>query len=447
MSVRRRSAAVDVVVVGGGHCGLAMSRALSQRSIEHIVLERGEVANAWRAERWDSLRLLTPNWMTRLPGHAYDGDDPDGYMAAPEVADFLSRYAQEVAAPVRIGTTVLRAGRDADGWRIETTQGDWQCRALVVATGAATRPVVPTLARELPAGVEQLTALAYRRPAQLPDGGVLVVGASATGLQLAQEIQRSGRPVTLAVGEHVRMPRLYRGRDIQWWLLAAGMLDQRLEDVDDVRRVRRLPSPQLIGTPDRATLDLNALQQQGVTIVGRLAQVRDGRALFSGSLRNVCALADLKLNRLLDVFDRWALQARLDGRIDAVGPRPLATRINTSAPTALELQSRFRTVIWATGVRPDHSWLDLPVFDRFGELRHAGGIADAPGLYVLGLPFLRRRKSSYIHGAGEDVDDLVVHLAEYLDRSARVVASAHIPAHRNRPLESTEFKRLRPLPA
>jgi putative flavoprotein involved in K+ transport len=421
---RGQANAVDVVIVGGGHCGLAMSRALSQRGIAHVVLERGEVANAWRAERWDSLRLLTPNWMTRLPGLAYDGADPDGYMTAPEVAGFLSRYAAMVAAPLRAATTVLGARPTGNGWCVETTQGDWQCRALVIATGAAGRPVVPTAAADVPGEITQFTALDYRRPAQLPDGGVLIVGASATGLQLAQEIQRSGRPVTLAVGEHVRMPRLHRGRDIQWWLLAAGVLDQRREDVDDVTRVRRLPSPQLIGTPERAALDLNVLQRGGVRVVGRLAQVRDGRALFSGSLRNVCALADLKMNRLLDTLDDWALGAGLGQDVDAAEPRPAITRLPDTATTALDLKRHFRSVIWATGMRPDHAWLDAALRDRAGTLRHDGGVAELPGLYVLGLPFLRRRKSSYIHGAGQDVDELVPHLAAHLNRAARARGAA-----------------------
>lgn len=415
----------DVAIVGGGHCGLVMSRALSLRGIGHVVLERGEVGNAWRHERWDSLRLLTPNWMTRLPGLAYDGADPQGYMTSAEVAGFLSRYAASVAAPLRTGTTVLRARRLDSGWRVETTQGDWQCRALVVATGAASRPVVPAMAADIPAEIAQFTALDYRRPSQLPDGGVLVVGASATGLQLAQELQRSGRPVTLAVGEHVRMPRIYRGRDIQWWLLASGVLDQQLADVDDVSRVRRLPSPQLIGTPERATLDLNALQREGVRVVGRLAGIRDGQALLSGSLRNACALADLKLMRLLDAFDAWALQAGLAD--DTPEPRPEPTQLPAIATTALDLRTHFRSVIWATGLRPDHSWLDAALLDRHGALRHDGGIADAPGLYVLGLPFLRRRKSSYLHGAGNDANELAAHLSEHLAfgrAPARVAAAA-----------------------
>lgn len=430
MNASRRANAVDVVIVGGGHCGLAMSRALSQRGIGHVVLERGEVANAWRTERWDSLRLLTPNWMTRLPGQAYDGADPDGYMTSAEVAGFLSRYAATAAAPLRTATTVLGARPTGDGWWVETTQGDWQCRALVVATGAAGRPVVPAAAADVPGEVAQFSALDYRRPAQLPDGGVLIVGASATGLQLAQEIQRSGRAVTLAVGEHVRMPRLYRGRDIQWWLLAAGVLDQRLADVDDVGRVRRLPSPQLVGTPERGTLDLNVLQRGGVRVAGRLAQVRDGRALFSGSLRNACALADLKMNRLLDTFDDWALGDGMRPDVDAVEPRPAPTRLPDTATTVLDLKRHFRSVIWATGMRPDHGWLDASLRDRAGTLRHEGGVADLPGLYVLGLPFLRRRKSSFIHGAGQDVDELVGHLTAHLNQSARARSAARGIARR-----------------
>ena len=419
---RRAATVVDVVVVGGGHCGLAMSHALSQRSIEHVVLERGQVGNAWRTERWDSLRLLTPNWMTRLPGQRYDGDEPDGYMGAGEVAALLSAYAKKMGVPLVTGATVLRIAAAPGGYRVSTDRGDWLARAVVLASGAFNKPIVPRLAESVPDGIAQLTAHDYRAPYQLADGAVLVVGASATGLQLAHEIQRNGRPVTLAVGEHVRMPRLYRGRDVQWWMLASGVLDQRIEEMDDPDRARGLPSPQLVGTPERATLDLNALRQQGVAIVGRLVGIRDGQAQFSGSLRNVCALADLKLNRLLDGFDAWAqrsCRAPGGGAIE----RPAATQVDASPRLGLDLKREVRTVVWATGFKPDHSWLDLPVFDRGGRLKHDRGIVDAPGLYVLGLPFLRRRKSSFIHGAEDDVRELASHLVDHLDATCRVQVS------------------------
>ncbi|HET7793124.1 MAG TPA: NAD(P)/FAD-dependent oxidoreductase [Rhizobacter sp.] len=407
---------VDVVVIGAGPFGLAMSHALSQRSIRHVVLERGEVGEAWRSERWETLRLLTPNWMTQLPGQGYSGNDPGGYMSAAELVAFLSAYARKIAAPVHTATTVLQVRKLASGYLVHTDRGDWPCRALVLASGAYRRPLVPAFASALPSTIQQVTAQAYRRPSQLDAGGVLVVGASATGLQLAQEIHHSGRPVTLATGEHVRMPRLYRGRDIQWWMHASGLLDQRIDDVDDPARVRHLPSPQLVGTPERATLDLNLLQQQGVQVVGRLAGIRDGRALFSGSLRNVCALADLKMNRLLDGLDAWAEREGLAAGLPPPD-RPAATEVAASPVLSLDLQ-HIRTVLWATGLRPDHSWLALPVFDRHGELMHQGGVVTgAPGVYALGLPFMRRRKSSFIHGAGDDVRELVVHLAAHLDRA------------------------------
>lgn len=409
----------DVVVIGAGHCGLAASQALSQRSIDHVVLERGEVANAWRTERWDSLKLLTPNWMCRLPGQAYDGGAPDGYMGAAEVADFIARYADRVHAPVLAHTAVLGVrplADGADGWCVETDQGDWSCRAVVLASGACSRALVPKLADALPASVAQWTAQTYRRPAQLDPGGVLVVGASATGLQLAQELRRSGRKVLLASGEHVRMPRLYRGRDVQWWLLASGVLDQRIEAMDDPVRARRLPSPQLVGSAERATLDLNTVQQQGVELCGRLASLRGHRAQFSGSLRNVCALADLKMNRMLDAFDAWATDRGLDRELGAV-QRFAPTAVGASPRLEIELGREVRTIVWATGYRADHAWLAAPVFDRWGGLRHDRGVVDAPGLYVLGLPFLRRRKSSFIHGAEDDVCEIVAHLAGHLDRT------------------------------
>src|SRR5690606_36370349 len=205
------------VVIGAGHAGLAMSHCLSARSIDHVVHERGEVANSWKTERWDSLRLLTPNWQSRLPGYRYEGNDPDGYRTMPETIRFLERYAETCGAPVRTHTTVTSVRAGGDGYRIATDQGEWECRTVVVATGACSIPSVPAFAAALPSSIRRLTPQQYRNPGQIPDGGVLVVGASATGTQIAEELQLSGRPVTLAVGEHIRAPRLYRGRDIEWW--------------------------------------------------------------------------------------------------------------------------------------------------------------------------------------------------------------------------------------
>jgi len=389
-----------------------------------VVLERGEVANSWRRERWDSLRLLTPNWQTRLPGCQYEGADPDGYMTMGEVIDFISLYAMSSGAPVRTNTTVTSVRQADTGYQVTTNQGDLSCRTVVLASGACNVPSVPSLRQAVPATVLSFTPFDYRNPDHLPEGGVLIVGASATGVQLADEIHRSGRPVTLSVGEHVRLPRTYRDRDVLWWMDASGVWNQRYDEVDDLARARRLPSPQLVGTPRRTTLDLNALSAAGVEIVGRLAAVRDGRALFSGGLRNQFALADLKMNRLLDTFDEWAQAHARDaevGRPERFEPTgaPRSSRLN------LDLRNgEIRSIVWATGFRPDYRWLDVPVIDDKGYLRHDGGVVDAPGLYALGLPVLRRRKSSFIYGVEDDAHELVDHLAGYLATTSRRSSSA-----------------------
>jgi putative flavoprotein involved in K+ transport len=376
------------------------------------VLERGEIANSWRRERWDSLRTLTPNWMNRLPGQGYDGHDPDGYMGMGEVVDLIDRFALASKAPVRTGTEVTSVRRVGEGYTVTTSDGEISCRTVVIASGACNRPSVPALAASVPPSVAQFTPFDYRGPANLPDGGVLVVGASATGVQLAAEIRRSGRPVTLSAGEHVRLPRLYRGRDVLWWMDASGVWDQRYDEVDDLTRARRLPSPQLVGTPERTTLDLGTLATMGVELVGRLAAVRGTEALFSGGLRNVFALADLKMTRLLDTFDEWALRSGLD----ALPPdRPGPTPVPKTPRLRLDLAGgEITTIIWATGFRPEYGWLDVPVVDEKGNLRHDGGVVESPGLYALGLPLLRRRRSTFLHGIEDDAREVIGHLAKAL---------------------------------
>ena len=406
-------------MIGAGHAGLAISRALTEHAIEHVVLERGEVANSWQCERWDSLRLLTPNWQSRLPGYPYRGADPDGFMTMPEVIEHVAGFAHAISAPVRTHTAVTSVSRVAGGYEIATGNGGIRCRSLVIASGAANVPHVPKVREAVPPPIACVTAFDYGNAERLPRGGVLVVGASATGVQLADEIHRSGRPVTLSVGEHVRLPRTYRGQDVLWWMEHSGVWNQRYDEIDDIERARGLPSPQLIGTPEHGTLDLNVLSAAGVEIVGRLAAIRDGRALFSGGLRNQFALADLKKQRLLDTFDQWARESAPG--VEAEPQRFEPTHAPAAPRLGLDLRSgEIRSIVWATGFRPEYRWLEVPVLDRKGELRHDGGvIVDAPGMYAIGLPVLRRRKSTFIIGAEDDARDIVTHLASYLGTACR----------------------------
>jgi len=332
----------------------------------------------------------------------------------PETIRFLEGYAAAITAPVRTQVRVTSVTRTDEGYRVATDGDTWTARSVVMATGACNTAAVPPVAAALPSGLQSLTSQDYRNPDQVADGGVLVVGASASGTQIAEELLRSGRPVTLAVGEHIRAPRMYRGRDIQWWMDQAGVFDDRYDEVDDVNRARNVPSMQLAGSTDRHDVDLNRLTDLGAQLVGRLAGVADGKAQFSGSLRNQCALSDLKMNRLLERIDTWATEHGVDDTVGA--PHRFApTRVPAVPPLTMDLSARgIRTVLWATGYRADYSWLDVPVLDRKGRVRHEGGVVDSPGLYLLGLPFLRRRKSSLIDGAAADAQDLCDHLAQHL---------------------------------
>ena len=403
--------ATDVIVIGAGHAGLATSFLLSKHGVKHVVLERGEVANSWRKERWESLQLLTPNWQTRLPGFQYNGEDPDGYMGMAELIGFIEDYAKQSRAPVRTNTNVTSLSKQGDTYRVVSDRGEWTAKAVVIASGACNIPTVPKVAADVPDYVAQLTPHQYRTPNKIDAGGVLVVGASSSGIQIADELMRAGHRVTMAVGEHVRLPRTYRGKDILHWMDHCGILSERYDEVDDIARGRSLPSMQLVGADDKADLNLNGLIDRGAQITGRLMGVQNGVAQFSGSLRNVCALADLKMNRLLNAID----EAVADEDVAASPERFEATRIADAPILTMNLRDEsIRTIVWATGYRPDYSWLDIPVLDRKGRIEHDGGIIGEPGLYVLGLPLMRRRKSSFIFGIEDDATDITNHLVNYL---------------------------------
>ena len=296
----------SVVVISAGQAGLAVSYLLSAVGTDHVVLERGRTAARWDAHAWQSLRLLTPNWMSRLPGHSYRGPDPDGFMRAKEVGNYLRSYAALSAAPVTEGVEVVSVRRCAGGYRIVTTAGTWTAVSVVLATGWCDLPYVPGMASRLDSRIMQLTPAVYSAPEALPDGGVLVVGASATGVQLADELAASGRRVALAVGSHSRVPRTYRALDICWWLDAVGVFGRTLAEHPRPAAARREPSLQLSGRPGGRDVGLPALQARGVVLTGRLTDADGRRVLLAQDLAVTTREADERLRKLLRRIDAFA---------------------------------------------------------------------------------------------------------------------------------------------
>ena len=398
----------DAIIIGGGQAGLAMSRCLTEYGIDHVVLERGRVGERWRSERWDSLRMLTPNWQSRLPHWHYEGEHPDDFMTMPEFIRHLERYAQSFEAPVQTGTTVRAVERLVGGrYRVSTDKGEWAASNVVIATGFCDRPRVPDFADAVPSDIFQLVPSNYRNPAQLPDGNVLVVGASATGLQIADELAEAGRAVTLAVGTHVRVPRRYRGKDILYWMDTMGAFAAPADPAEE----RKSPPPQLVGTPENRDLDVGVLQNKGVRLTGRAVAIRGHRVIFADDLKDKVATADAQMMQLLAKIDDFIVSTGSIGQApEPDSPAPIEPH---PAPTEIDLRAdKIRTVVWATGYERRYPWLKIPVLNDRGEIRHVGGVTPEPGLYVLGIRFQRRKDSNLIDGVGRDAEDLSRHLAD-----------------------------------
>ena len=398
---------IDTVVIGAGHTGLATSRLLTEAGRDHVVLDRGRLAESWRSARWDSLRLLTPNWMSRLPMWRYQGPDAEEFMAVPELVGYLESYARSFHPPIEQWTAVQDVRRVDNGYRVTTTGNVWSARNVVVAAGP--RPRVPALATGLHPDVWQIHTNRYRNPAALPDGGVLVVGASASGVQIASELRQAGRDVVLSVGAHTRLPRRYRGMDIMWWLEQIGALGRTIDDVDDVRRARQEPSLQLAGDRGLPDLDLARLRDLGVLVTGRLANLDGYRARLCGDLSLSTAAAEARLRRTIRTIDQYVMTAGLEHEVLPATPvRPV---ILSGSPHALDLRSAgISTVVWATGLRHRYSWLRVPVVDDHGDIEQYRGVTSAPGLYVIGLRFMHRRNSQFIDGARHDAQTITEHL-------------------------------------
>ena len=389
---------LETVIIGGGQAGLTMSHHLSRLGQPHVVLERHRIAERWRSERWDSLRFQFPNWAMRLPDFSYAGDDPDGFAPREAVVRFIEDYADFIGAPLRTGVEVRRLHRspDGNGFRMDLNGATAEARNVVIATGPYQRPAIPAAAKGL-GEMLQISASGYRNPGQLPAGGVLVVGAGASGCQIAEELLLSGRRVVLSVGPHRRVPRRYRGRDYIWWIAALG-LDDKVADEQAVRQ-----GPLLIsGAGGGHTIDLRAFAASGMVLAGRLQAAHEGVVAFAPDLAANLAAGDDSYAGFIRMADAHVAQAGLALPLDPDAclrlPKPVVYGVE-----ALDLRAAGITaVIWATGYHYDFGWIDLDMFGPTGQPVHRRGVTGVAGAYFLGLPFLHKTKSSFLSGVGED---------------------------------------------
>jgi putative flavoprotein involved in K+ transport len=412
----------DTLVIGAGQAGLAASRLLTERGHDHVVLDSGRVGERWRSATWDSLHLLTPNWMNALPGAEYGGPDPDGFATASEFVDYLGAYAGSFDAPVEEHAGVASLHQRNGCFQAVTDGTVWRATNVIIATGWCDRPAVPAMSAAASSRIRQIVPSNYRNPGSLAPGGVLVVGASSTGIQLADEMRAAGRPVTLAVGSHTRLPRTYRGMDIYWWLERLGVLETTIDELADHVRARREPSIQAIGRPDRRQLDLATLQRAGVRLVGRLTGIDGLRVHLAPDLRATVVAADRRMRRLLHRID---LHIDLEGLRQEVldGQRLPAV---TVGPVLHELELRgegITNIVWATGYRRSYPWFQLPVLDQRGEICQRRGRTPVPGLYVLGQRFQYRRSSNFIGGVGRDAAFVVDQITD--QRRATCTSASH----------------------
>jgi putative flavoprotein involved in K+ transport len=420
----RKASAVDVLVVGGGHAGLAMSALLTDAGREHLVVERREQLGGGWQDRWDEFRLVTPNWTTSFPGWAYDGPDPDGFMTRDEIAGRVARYADVIGAPVALGTEVQRlAPLPARGFRAVTTQGELFAREVVVATGSYHVPRMPRLSARISERITQLHSHDYRNAAMLPDGGVLIVGSGQTGLQLAEELAAAGRQVSVAVGSAGRVPRRYRGRDIFAWLAAVlrdgaayGVAFPAAAQLPDPRR-RFTAMPALSGHGGGHDTNLREFAAAGMRLAGRLTDADGERVTFAADLADNLAAADRffdeRFRAVIDTYiERAAIDAPPDSRVEIAYEPAGITELNL-------LREGISTIIWATGYALDYRWIEAPVLDDHGYPRNERGVSEIPGLHFLGLLWQHSQASASLIGPELDGPYLVDRLASAAPISAR----------------------------
>lgn len=412
-----------VLVVGGGQAGLSISAHLRTRGIEHVIFEKHRVAHAWRSQRWDAFCLVTPNWQCQLPGFPYAGPEPKGFMPRDAIVAYVEDFARAIAAPVREGVTVTRVGRDGAGpFQVETSSGPVTADAVVLAVSAYHAPNVPAMAGDLPAAITQIHSAAYKNPAALPGGAVVVVGSGQSGCQIAEDLHLAGRRVHLVVGTAPRCPRVYRGRDAVEWLSDLGQYDVPVDRHPKGEAVRRQANHYLTGRDGGRDIDLRRFAAEGMQLHGRLAAIADGVLRFGDDLARNLDNADAVYNGICTLIDTHIAErgiAAPPGRHYTPGWQPPDDAPGSLDPTAADVS----TVIWATGFRSDWRFVDLPLCEPTGYPAHTRGVTGVDGLYVVGMPWLHTWGSGRFLNVGRDAEFVVEHLSAHRTAPALRIAS------------------------
>lgn len=401
---------IDTVIVGGGQAGLAISYYLRQQAREHVVLERAPaVVNAWRNQRWDSFTLVTPNFQVRMPGAEYKGNNPYGFMSRAEVIKYFDDYVNRFELPVHCGVEVLSVEKTGGGYFVRASEGDYTAENIVIATGLYQSPRIPEFSSKIPAEILQIHSMEYKNPSSLPDGAVLVVGTGQSGAQIAEDLYQSGRKVYLSIGSAGRVPRRYRGRDINDWFTHIGMFDTKVEELKSPQ-AKFAPHPQISGKNGGESLNLHRFARDGVVLLGHLRDDHEGRLFIAPDLKETLAKVDQFEADSLKMVDEYIVRQGLSAPVETV-PQ-LRDGYQQEVITELDLKALgISTVIWATGYAFDFSLVKLPVVDADGYPIQNRGVTKYEGLYFLGMPWLHSRRSGILFGVGDDAGYLAEHIA------------------------------------
>ncbi|MEE7502041.1 MSMEG_0569 family flavin-dependent oxidoreductase [Methylobacterium mesophilicum] len=408
---------VPVAIVGGGQAGLSISYHLKQRGIAHLIFEKHTAAHTWATQRWDTFCLVTPNWQCDLPGHRYDGPDPDGFMKKDEIVAYLKAFVAKVRPPIREGVAVTRVARGDDGlFAIRTSEGDYTADEIVVASGGYHTPIVPRMAEKLPRAITQIHSNQYRNPAQLPDGAVLVVGSGQSGAQIAEDLHLAGRRVHLAVGDAPRCARFYRGRDVVAWLADMGYYEKTVDDHPLRDGVRDNTNHYVTGRDGGRDIDLRRFALEGMALHGVLEDYADGALRFRDNLRRSLDQADRTYNGINAAIDAYIDEAGIEAPVQA----PYSPVWEPGEPvTALPLHgSGIASIVWCIGFAPDFRWLDASVFNGAGQPKHRRGVTHEPGISFIGLPWLNTWGSGRFGAVGRDAEHVVQVIQARLEAGA-----------------------------